>query len=186
MIANRHIIAGLLLLITTGSFGQKTFYKRHFFTGYIVKNSGDTLFGRIRYQQNFEHVIRYIPDSSEFQRPVRINPLDVKSLKINKDILDKVDVDGKAKMLQRVASGFYQLYAYQYMKGETPENHYILVLKTGNVRIADYNFDELIETYVFDCPYLKQKISERELTFEHTIDIFRYYNRWRENQKLSF
>ncbi len=164
----------------------KAFYRKHFYTGYLVKNEGDTLFGRIRYQQNFDHIIRYIPDADTLQKAVRVSPMDIKSLKINKDILDKVEVDGKAKMLQRVANGYYQVYAYQYMKGEVPENHYILQLKTGNVKISDYNFDELIPLYVYDCPYLKEKIQARELDFDHTVDIFRYYNRWKDGQRLSF
>ncbi len=102
-------------------------------------------------------------------------------------LLEKVEVNGKAKMLEKVAQGYYELFAYQYLRGEIAENHYILRLRDRNLDIDEDNFLPTMTELVFDCPEIKQKIIEGSYTYENLIDIFRRYNRWKEpNRRLSF
>ncbi|MES2630130.1 MAG: hypothetical protein V4616_14290 [Bacteroidota bacterium] len=157
-------------------------YKRNYYSGYILTNYGDTLIGRVKSDQNFTRKVRFIADNDTLQKTVSIPLADIKLMRLNLMIFEKVTIKGKVKMLEKVAYGYYDLFAYNYQRGEVSENRYILQLPDQVIKVEPKNFREVMERYLFDCPEIRQKIVARQLNFEDTVNIFRIYNRWKQNQ----
>lgn len=157
-------------------------FRKNYFNGHIVTNYGDTLFGRIKSDQNFTKKVKFISDSDTSQKKVTILVADIRSMKLNLMLFEKVILKGKMRMFEKVAYGYYDLFAYNYQRGDISEDHYLLKLREQTIRIEERNFKDVMERYVFDCPELRQKVIAQQYQYDDTIEIFRFYNRWKSKQ----
>ncbi len=175
------ILTSLLVLLVFSSCAQiRVKWRKNYYTGYVVTNYGDTLHGRIKLQHNFTNKIRFVGDNDTAQRPVNIQIADITSMRLNLLIFEKVLLKGKLKMFEKVAYGYYDLFAYNFSRGEVSENRYLLRLKDQTIRVEPRNFKEIMERFLFDCPEVRQKVIAKQFEFNDTIDIFRTYNRWKK------
>lgn len=158
---------------------RKLKYHKKYYIGYVITNYGDTIHGRIKEDQNFNKFVKFIPDSDTLEKSVRIYIKDITTLKMNLMIFEKVTVKGKLFMFEKVAYGYYDLFAYTYQRGDLQENRYLLKLPEQTIKIEPRNFKEIMEMYLFDCPEIRQKVIARQVNFEDVIGIFRTYNLWK-------
>ncbi len=157
--------------------------------GYIVTNSNDTLYGKIRdraskgFNLGIYEKIRFKGKS----RKKRFAPSDIQSYKIGKTQY-KTFFNGSKKSFYRVGSEGYL-------------NHYILeIQEQGESLVQDIDYVQKGENTPFvranqgvfgvkkkrlssllsDCPGLSQKILNRE--FKYVFQIVDFYNTWKAQQ----
>lgn len=172
----------ILLLLISSCAGHKQNragekYRSNYFSGYIISVYGDTLHGRIKSQESYDKKISFIPEGKN--NPVQVRASDVRSMKINILQFEKIVVRGKEHLYEKVAWGYYSLFAYHYQRGEVSEDIYYLQTPTGVVRVSEDNFREIASVYLFDYPLLREKILTSELGYRNILDVFRLYNSWK-------
>jgi hypothetical protein len=178
-------IAALFTLAGCGS-GKRAAgaekYRRNYFNGYLVTNFGDTLRGRIKSQDEYDSKISFIKEDTD--KIVSISSEDIRNMKINILLFEKLTINGKTKMYEKVAYGDLDLFAYHYLRGDVSENIYYLKTPDGPLRITEGNFKIVASQYLYDCPEIREKIITKAMDYDDIVDIFRLYNNC-ERQKGS-
>lgn len=173
----------LLVLLTLPGLAQnKTTYRKKYYMGYLVTNYNDTLRGRIKRDQSFKDHVKFINDNDTSEKKVTVSISDIKAMKLNLMLFEKVNYRGKTQFLEKVAYGHYTLFAFKYLRNELPESKFIFRLPETSIEVKEDNFRQVMETYFFDCPEIREKIITNQYTFDHVLDVFRHYNRWKAGQ----
>jgi hypothetical protein len=184
----RHIIFISLFCLFWSLSGQaqrKSPPRRDYINGYIINSYGDTLLGKIKLTQQFKGAVRIIPESDTLERVQRIGLDEIKEVHLNIMLFEKVTYKGKERLFEKVANGYYNLFAFTYLGAEIPENRYLLKLEKEVLEITEGNFMKMAERFLFDNTELREKIFSRKAGFPQVIDLFRQYNLWKVKEKTN-
>ncbi len=171
----------LTVLTTTVAAQTKIKYHKKYINGYIVSNYGDTLFGRIKSVQSFTKNIRFINDDDTLQKTKSIAVKNIRTVKMNLMIFETVMYKGKPKLFEKVAYGYYDLFAFKYLRDEQPENRYILKHTDGTTQITELNYEEIAEEFLFENEEIRLKFLNKEVNYTDIIALFRKFNRWKNS-----
>jgi len=150
---------------------------KNYFTGFIVKFTGDTLEGKVKLQNDFKNKVWYITDGSKKKK--YIFPEDVKYMQITSLRFKNVIVNGKDRLIEQVAFGKYNLYGYTRSIPDRGNVFYYYVELEENkelTRINQDNYQEIFRLTVFQDPYIMQRVESGQWTYDDMVQIFRVYN----------
>ncbi len=166
-------------ILNIGLFFAVTAFSQKKWPGYIIKESGDTLWGSVKYDfygLNYKKVYVYDKLGDEHLYPIEeVNGLGQIKKKVQKDYIKfKVNkgLFSNDEFLERLVNGKISIFIYQWEKGNGLHGtKYFLQNKAGKLWVVEmllfsYNKNVLKEAFA-DCPEVlndvKGNISDKDL-----------------------
>jgi hypothetical protein len=172
-----------ILLITSCSNEKKLKMERkNFFQGVIVDNSGDSVPGQVKLEQEYRNKIQFYPENSK--KKMRLSVDNVSFMRVNYLRFKKIQVDGKLRLLEQIAHGEFNLYGFSRMVPDRGEVYYYFVEQNGvdAMPLREDNFTDFVMKNMFHDSYIREKVETRTWGYENIVNVFRKYNSRREGK----
>lgn len=163
----------LLLLGSCTVFRSKP--SKKYFHGFLYTINGDTVEARIKVKPSYKTLVKYKPDGQKKKQSISINQL--KGLQINLIQYGKIKVDNKPLILEKVAYGTYNLYAFNQAHKDRIRTYYYFEYQKGDVvQLTSKNYLMILEEYLTGVPEIEEAIYNEEVAFDQIINTVRRYN----------
>ncbi|MGB0166531.1 MAG: hypothetical protein ACPF8V_06715, partial [Luteibaculum sp.] len=143
--------------------------------GFIYTVEGDSLEGRIKVKALYDKKVSYIPDGQKKKRNIPVRKIE--AMRINLMQYGKVEINNTPKLLEKVAYGRYNLYAYaQAYKDQVKTFYYFEFDKNEVIQLNRENYLRVLEYYLIDVPEIEKALYNEEVAFEDVVQLVRNYN----------
>tara|TARA_R110001592_G_scaffold237306_9_gene496332 strand:+ start:26698 stop:27162 length:465 start_codon:yes stop_codon:yes gene_type:complete len=146
--------------------------KRIHATAYLT--TGDSIVGTLKPKGEY---LRFIKVKTSSGKKVKIPLQKITLLKLNILRYSPLDIHGRLHLLEEVAHGELQLYAYL-KKSDNRSRKYFYLRREGEkgLLIDADNFQAVANKYLFKDDYIKGKIESGEWDYNDIVKAFRVYN----------
>lgn len=153
-------------------------YKRpsqKYFHGTVNLETGEKVEGRIKIKPVYTRFLKINPDGSKSKRKIAVEQ--VQDLKINLVRYGKIEINGQEKLLEKVAYGKVNLYAFdQYYKNEI-RTFYYFENENGTVfQLNTNNYLEILSDHLIGVPEISDKLYYEEVSYDEIVNLVRRYN----------
>lgn len=171
---HRIVIASIFLFISISAFAQRheMYSKRIMATVYLT--SGDSVMGTLKPKGEY---LRHIKVKTNSGKKRKIALKKITLLRLNILRYSPVSINGRLHLLEEVAHGKLQLYAYLKKSDNRSRKYYYLRMNDSKGFLIDAdNFQRVCEKYLYNDDYIKGKIESGEWDYTDIIKAFRVFN----------
>ena len=160
------LAAAITLLLGCGT-------KKYIF-GRLYLKDGEVISGRIKVEAEYNRYVNIIPEN---QRKKRRYPVPwIEFMRINVMEYGLVEINGKKRLLERVAYGTYNLYAYDKTQEHRIQRYFYLETEDGTLPITEDNLDDIYFEYFRGNGWMDQQWENGNWTMEQLLPNIRRYN----------
>ncbi len=147
-----------------------------YFHGYIVFSATDSIEGKIKVRPSYEKKVVIKPEGASGKKSFPVE--DIERMRINLIRYGKISVDGKPRLLEKVAYGVHNLYAYNQMVKDQIKTFYYFEIEPGDVvTLTRDNYLSVLEDYLIGVPEIENRFYNEDVRFDEVIEVVRLYNR---------
>lgn len=165
--------------------GQFTFVE-----GYVVKNTGDTLRGKIKYTTPAQRSVKCIFHANGTNEKITFKPFTIKGFSINGDFYESKIYDfdpslsfGYGVFMERQNKGTVQVYHYWNTDKERGFTQTFIENDGDYLLAIDFlNFRKQMTRYFEDYPQLQAQIRDGNYRKKDLMDMVAKYNEWKANE----
>lgn len=158
--------------------------------GYIVKNTGDTLRGRIKYNTPAQRSVKCVFQANGTNEKITHKPFSIKGYSINGDFYESKIYDfdpslsfGYGVFMIRQNIGTVQVYHYWNTDKERGFTQTFIENDGDYLLAVDYlNFRKQMLRYFEDYPELQSSIRDGDYKKKDLMEMVRLYNEWKANE----
>lgn len=190
---NKILIAGLFMLFTL------TAYAQYYVDGYVVKESGDTIFGKLERLSSERSClkIKFIDSNGN---KVKFKDSEVYAYKIGEDLYFKKPYEAPIRILDNmigfmklIDDGKVKLYEFSFQVHQaggpaypggpvtigyaTSKKHHYLEKNEQFIRVKKMGFKQTMSKYFSDSEAVADKIKKRHYRYKDIVAIVEMYNR---------
>ncbi len=153
--------------------------KGGFMKGYVVTNSGDTLFGEVKDRDVLPHImfskIKLKPENGG--KKMCFSPMEIKSYKMGDNMFESISCFLDTVVFVKVIhKGFLSLYKYEW-EGESGST--LLLKKQNNPCVTEVNGIDIrnqLLNYFNDSDPVRERLGQKEIDRDQLADIVSLYN----------
>ncbi|TXC76230.1 hypothetical protein [Luteibaculum oceani] len=166
------ILSSVLLSCSLGKYKRPS---QKYFHGYVNLETGEQVEGKIKIKPVYTRSLKIKPEGSKNKRKIPVS--EIKDLKINLVRYGKIEINGQEKLLEMVAYGKVNLYAFdQYYKNEI-RTFYYFENENGTVfQLNTDNYLEILSDHLTGVDEISDKLYYEEVEYNQIINLVRRYN----------
>jgi hypothetical protein len=159
----RIFITGLLASLASLCFAQ---------SDYIVTAKGDTIRGEVVITSyDVDRIIVHVN-----KKKTAYTALQARTVVINGEIYKTQLFGNTYKVMKLIRPGFLSLYGYKDANQSNYDGRYMVKLNGTSMEVPNLVFKKSISKFLEDCPTVKDKLKDHELTRKNLVEIIDFYN----------